>query len=69
MPTILTPGMPILCRLGPAMGAGRVMGDMHLFLELGVVVRGRERRNNGAGWFTLGPGQAWARAASSRRWA
>ena len=36
---------------------------MHISLELGVVISGRMHRDHGAGWFHVGPGQAWAAAS------
>jgi len=52
-------------RLSPAQVrlARRAGAEMHLALELGVVVEGFLRQNNGAGWFRVGPGQVWACAS------
>ena len=44
-------------------------GELHASFEVGVVLKGRMRRNHGGEWFELGRGQAWIVAPlQAHRW-
>jgi AraC-like DNA-binding protein len=65
----LTPEKPIFGRAAPHGEQPGPHADIHLGLELGVVISGQWRRQHGRGWFALGPGQAWCCAPfEPHRW-
>jgi len=59
----LSPERPILVRADRIAPRVPVGADMHVSLELGVVMSGARGENHGAGWFRVGAGQAWALGA------
>ena len=59
----LSPERPICAALHRPRGDSLFGADMHLACELGVVIAGTMQRNHGAGWFRVGPGQAYACAS------
>ena len=55
----LTPEQPIVIRPYKMPPHAAIGADMHVSLELGVVVSGRRHENHGTGWFHVDAGQAW----------
>ena len=59
VPCELTPEQPVWAVFGDMPPQMSVSAHGHFNLEVAVVISGWHRRNHGAGWFRVGPGQAW----------
>ena len=59
----LGPECPLVVLAAELSADSPIGADMHVSLELGIVVAGTRHEDHGRGWFRLGAGQAWAVAS------
>jgi len=59
----LTPERPVIVVHGLREHDSTMLAEMHLSMEVGLVLSGAMERDHGKGWFWVRTGQAWACAA------